>query len=715
MGGSATNAGTDYQQRVAALALLATYVELDLSQVLQANVKLVPQTISFETADSVDDLRIDCESNESLYLQIKRTISLSRDKSSEFAKTIAQFVRQFTKQAPGGKAKSKFILVTTPKASNKITENLRKILNSARLNPASLSLDPLNKHEKETLQTFRKTVEREFLSETKHTMSEGEFIEFCQKTFVSTIDAEPSRSAESAILMVLQSEGFCFPGLVWHHLIANCFSYAGNRQSVSKEYLEQSLKRFKVDSNDKKQLESVLAELLRPTIVDMQRMPSGKDVVLANGPEPDVLLLMELLRFDAIDKPRSRFSGDTVTVKSGAEYKILRRFASANMATEYLCQNRQLVGDRKLMVIPSKSADEIEKTPAAEHHRQRMIAALEANKSLVKCLHCGASSIFGGAFLVELDAKEYPFTVGIVCAEHVRPSDRILGMPQMDANTSNYNPSIEAPAWLAAIQRGQGFMGASSLLKRPDQHTFLLWNEENAAYYDYKCCVKFTLADDSVTYSYVRGRIHRMAKPEAERQVEVFRKVMSDNASRGDPLCFSSKTWTVGPRSQVDEMKDANETSIEVKSVEVAEYSAILGTVYNRCDSYYAPLCVVRDKESETPLLFGNAVPLISNPFTFSEVCENWKFFIPDFSVESVRLSPLLTDHDFDNFMREVTSDGFVAVVDPTFDAAGDPLAGIVVRAMPTNEEMLKFKAMVNAQYNHGTDSNGKPGQATTT
>src|SRR6266480_4701625 len=122
MGGSATNVGIEYQQRISAVVLLATYLQLDLALFLQATTKLLPKTVAFETSDAVDDLRIDCESGDTLYLQIKRTISLSEQPESEFVKSVRQFARVFLGTPNTNRESLHLVLVTTPKASNKIVE-----------------------------------------------------------------------------------------------------------------------------------------------------------------------------------------------------------------------------------------------------------------------------------------------------------------------------------------------------------------------------------------------------------------------------------------------------------------------------------------------------------------------------------------------------------------------------------------------------------------
>jgi len=71
-GGSATNAGIDFQQRVSAWFLCAAYTGQRISQVLDLPIEVHIRAIAYESADFVDDLRIDCDQSCVIYLQIRK-------------------------------------------------------------------------------------------------------------------------------------------------------------------------------------------------------------------------------------------------------------------------------------------------------------------------------------------------------------------------------------------------------------------------------------------------------------------------------------------------------------------------------------------------------------------------------------------------------------------------------------------------------------------
>jgi len=64
-GGSATNSGIDYQQRVAACFQIFLYTQFEISQVLNEDFPLTVKSLNFETADAVDDLKLLCDKDHS--------------------------------------------------------------------------------------------------------------------------------------------------------------------------------------------------------------------------------------------------------------------------------------------------------------------------------------------------------------------------------------------------------------------------------------------------------------------------------------------------------------------------------------------------------------------------------------------------------------------------------------------------------------------------
>ena len=83
MGGSATNIGVEYQQKVSAWFLLRLYLGTELDLFFKNfNRKISLKELCYESDSPIDDLNVFGE-NEYLYAQIKRNISLSSDINSD--------------------------------------------------------------------------------------------------------------------------------------------------------------------------------------------------------------------------------------------------------------------------------------------------------------------------------------------------------------------------------------------------------------------------------------------------------------------------------------------------------------------------------------------------------------------------------------------------------------------------------------------------------
>ncbi len=241
-GGQATNSGINYQQRVSAFFLICLFADFDISDHIKiSGDSLKIKKLFFETDTPIDDLVVECTPYTKLFLQIKRSLSLSTQSESDFKKTINQFVKEFIKNPY---EPTYFGIITSSKSSNKITYDLKKILTSINLNDSSFEQNPLNDSEKDTLQKFKSTFYELFKSETGNNPSELQFYQFSQKCFVGILDVESGQTVELASYMLLRSQGFLNPELVWAVLIKNSLSYASQRLSIQQKSLTKILERY---------------------------------------------------------------------------------------------------------------------------------------------------------------------------------------------------------------------------------------------------------------------------------------------------------------------------------------------------------------------------------------------------------------------------------------------------------------------------------------
>ncbi len=206
----------------------------------------------------------------------------------------------------------------------------------------------------------------------------------------------------------------------------------------------------------------------------------------------------------------------------------------------------------------------------------------------------------------------------------------------------------------------------------------IVWNGENANIGDDAYCLRFIMVDGSFKYAYVRGKIHRMPKYEAEAAYKDFGRFLEEQKRSGDPLCYTSEDWRFGKRSFLERVKGEDETLIEIQAVELCKYSDFLGRIFNRCDHYYAPMCMVTNRDMQQIVILGNILPLLSDPFNVKNSLKTWSQFGVKYS--DVSLSIIKNDNEFDDVMRSAFRDDLVPIIDPVFREDVKLSEGIVIR-----------------------------------
>jgi hypothetical protein len=120
--GASVSSGASYQARVGAYIIVShlcgVVSEIGAWQTLDR--------ISFETAETVDDINIVYKDGSIAYIQAKATIAYSNSSGSQFYSVLEQFVGQVQNEA------DRLILATTSRSSRKIVYDLRACLEAFR-------------------------------------------------------------------------------------------------------------------------------------------------------------------------------------------------------------------------------------------------------------------------------------------------------------------------------------------------------------------------------------------------------------------------------------------------------------------------------------------------------------------------------------------------------------------------------------------------------
>lgn len=690
-GGQATNSGIDYQQRIAAWCLINQFPEFDISIFFdQLDEELIIEKTHFETSEQIDDLNLTCKNYKVIFLQIKRSISLTVRETSDFYKTIKQFIQEFVKYE---NTDNYFGLITTSDASSKITNDLKKIVVSIKLNSDALEDNPLNESEKDTLGKFESLFNSIYEEIKKVKPTKEIFKAFAKRVFVGIIDIEAGHTVEIASQMLLKSIGFNRPELIWSVLIKNSLVYATSRLSIDKQKLDAIFEKYLTDEKNKTP-EEVQNEFLKTNVISQGEYSTSKEVLLIESFMDELdYMIVELYRFKDDCQIKSTFHDDKIVIGNGDEWTVMQRFATMSGIDRFLEANQDLYKDKKIAIIPANDIDTVEDTDCAKLHKAHLETLITKNENPLLCLHCGKQVSDSNSLIIEVEDRDTPTAVGLVHIKCLRPIDRILGTIKIPGKGINKHlESFDFKLWVSLMMKGQGMLNA---LKASPQLTYgktpiISWNSKEEYDPEYSYCIKFILEDGSNSYAYQRSRIERVNKPQALEHLELFKTAQQRQYEQNDPLCVLSVSKVAAPYSQLLKIKKTEDVILEVKSAEIAKYSKLIAKAFDKDLYHYAPLCIVRDKDSETIINLSNVVPLISDPLQFNDYFENWKQI--GFELDDVELKIIKSDKDFDNNMRMIFADDMVPILDPLFDKNFNLVSGYPINEYDRMVEKMKQK-----------------------
>jgi hypothetical protein len=142
-GGSATQAGITYQNRVAAWLAVRILAEEDASPLWGLPTSSSLAFIRCETEQPVDDIMVGTSDGGHAFIQVKRSLSMDTSEDSALASTISQFVRQFIAyrnvsrgsrpwERPLDAERDRLVLITSSRSPASVRENLPSVLRRLR-------------------------------------------------------------------------------------------------------------------------------------------------------------------------------------------------------------------------------------------------------------------------------------------------------------------------------------------------------------------------------------------------------------------------------------------------------------------------------------------------------------------------------------------------------------------------------------------------------
>lgn len=676
-GGSAASAGIRFQQRLGAWFSVAMLTRLELSHLLGIPRLLAVRRISFETADAIDDLVLDCDTA-ALFVQAKTSVSLSKAKASEFSSALRQFLRQFLSRQT---ETDLYLLAVSSKASRRIREDFAKLLHGFRLSGLDIEQTPLNASEREALSIYRSVMDHLHREFTGRPMTADEFLAFSKRVYIASFDLEESGAdTRSAHVLLSGAAGMTIaPEHAWSRVLDLAIDCAAKRLAITADGLERHLNDLRA-SAPLPDADHFFEPIIEGTVA------TGREVLVATHPDHlNKLLVFDIRRFDEAGAPRALFEGNTCTfIQNHDRYTVLHRAATFAGAQRWLLENQDTTEGKEAIIAPSNWELDLEATPAARAQRQTAHQTLLRKNALAHCVRCGRPVSSAVATLVEVDDRDSPYDVGVTHKDCHQPIYRTLGEVKSEFFAANRAlVDFDVRLWVMRLRRGQGLL--RSMERRPAVETVVVaWNPEGIPNTVHRYCLKATLEDGSEVYITRRMRVERYSQQVADQKKAEFLHHIREAQKARDPYCFSSETRVFGTYSQVTRMAP-QEKPIRCTKAEIVPYTAAIGKTYDFVDDYYAPLMVLRNATTEQILEIQGRAILLSDALRVAQFVENWQK--AGHEIGSYRLDIVPDDAAFDRLMASLVADGKAAVIDPLFDMQGNRVSGFRVDPMPAESQ----------------------------
>lgn len=665
--GASVSSGASYQARVGAYVIVCQMCNADTGTDI-ALAEAV-RKISFETMEEVDDINVLLKNGSTIYIQAKATISFSIAPKGELRSVLDQFQRQRCRDG------DRLLLITTSRASKRIVYDLRSAFDAYR-------------HAEEW--AFYKTQPKAVtatIDEVKATLRElgysGDVAALIKLMSVIVLDVEADEPLEQALVLTMQSCNFIAPRAVWGKLIADCMNYSKSRHTVEFEEIEKSYERFR--SEEKAVEEEATAELMRFEIG--RDISAGREVVLCESDGeilPEGLNLIEFYRFDSECNERIRFDGEKVILGDGRTLKILRRAATYEGMTRLIERDSNLAKGKEIHLIPANRLDNVDESPCALVQRERIEKAISQNDQPMSCLHCGKPVFSSAAHVVELSPHHAPI-VGLTHDGCLLPVDRVLGMVKNEFFEKHSELiDFDVVGWFKAIHGGQmAFVNAKHVAN--SQAAYILWANEEVGEPLGNYVVEVSLINGEREIVTRRNGVHRFSKLRADDFAKQLNIHFAEARANRDPFCYSDQSKAFGYKSKLLEMLGAKEKLRPVDHARSRIYDATFAKQFSRVGQWYAPLLYLRNAETDETISLQNSVFMLTDPLSLEDFLENWaeaQVYSGDYRTEVI-----LTDVEFDSFMRWNEARGYSAIVDPLFDPSNQSL----ISGHPVmSEELLK-------------------------
>lgn len=662
MGGAATNSGIDFQSRVGALAMVSMFAEVQELTALGLREPELVERIHFETGDDIDDLMLSARNSRS-FIQAKRTINISAETGSEFSSVIRQAVGQHVKD-PGPDA---YILATTSSASSRITGELKRLFDSARLNSGHAT-NPSTKTEANVRDITYSHIDRNFEAFTDRKITDGERTEILAKIHVQVLDLEEGAPLERAVMSVLAAREVPSASAAWAQLITLALTLAKNRLSIDRQGLMNRLGQVLTVQSDVDPGASVDAAVR--SALD-GHIPTGLEVILYKEDARTVLVTLQ--RFNANRERSLRFKAGRVTLPNGEQREVIRRAASMMGMERMLSAAPELAGDENLTIFEQGDSPG-DDAPWAEEHRAVARQLLADNPDIISCLRCGRPVLQDKAPFIEVDEVDEAPEVGLVHPGCLRPLHRVLGVISVMGLTHNDMLSdFDYRTWLKAALGGQRvFNGLGPRLQGTISP--IAWEPGRSHLSAGTWGIVLEHADGNEHFITKRGGVATLSELQAQIHVASMNESFRDAKMKNDPYCVSATTQMFGVYSTLLKVAGQEGTPVEIVRALPREMSRAALFAQKPVNNYYAPLLALVDLSTNELFGLKGTIFVLTDPLRLPDMVDNWK--AAGFDVPKLGTAILAHDDQVDSLVASRALRGEQVAVDPIFDLNGNPISG---------------------------------------
>jgi len=300
-GGTATHAGTNYQNRVAAWTAVQILAEQSAVPPWDLPSTVSLESLHAETPHAVDDLGVQTSAGGNARSQAKHTLSLQSAADSPFGSAISQCVREYrAANPPLDAAKDRLVIVTTSLSSAPIKTHLPPFLTRFRSSSApEKEWTSGNSQENDAAATLKEHLVRVWRSETGADPGPAEIAGVLKLLRIQILDVDDGGNSEREAKLLLRAAVLVDPtqaDAAWNTLIAATANYAQNSQRADRAALQRVLTDAGIEIKAARSFQDDIGRLQKHTaatlsdLVEYSRIQvGGADIIIDRAAAPELL------------------------------------------------------------------------------------------------------------------------------------------------------------------------------------------------------------------------------------------------------------------------------------------------------------------------------------------------------------------------------------------------------------------------------------------